>query len=422
MIECAVAGNSRLLCSDKKVARSGVALAVVSGVARFSPNPAPMAIYLIVLMCTLNHSGFGGSRVAISLYALELGASQLTIGVLMALYALCPMLLAVSVGKLADRVGPRVPMLIGTTGVAVALLLPPLFPGLATLYVSSLLLGSSFHFFFVTVHGIAGGIDGVENCARNYSLVSLGFSAAGFFGPLAAGFSIDHMGHLPAFLVLASFTVVPMLILWFKPGFLPKAAKHGGERGSPKTLDLWRIPTLRTAFIASGFLSAGWDLFQFYFPVYGHAIGLSASAIGVTLGVFALATFVIRTILPFLVKKLSEAKILTYAMFFAACDFVLFPFFQNPYALAAVAFLFGLGVGCGQPMSMSLIYALAPPGRAAESAGLRVMVNNVMHLVIPVVFGSVGTAFGYMPVFLSNSALLAAGGAILRRGSASNKS
>lgn len=380
-----------------------------------------MAIYLIVLMCTLNHSGFGGSRVAISLYALELGANQLTIGVLMALYALFPMLLAVYAGKLADRIGPRVPMLIGTVGVAVALLLPPLIPGLATLYVSSLLLGSSFHFFFVTVQGMAGGIGGVENRARNFSLVSLGFSAAGFFGPLAAGFSIDHMGHLPAFLVLASFTVVPMLILWFKPGFLPKAAKHGGERESPRTLDLWRIPTLRNAFIASGFLSAGWDLFQFYFPVYGHAIGLSASAIGVTLGVFALATFVIRTILPFLVKKLSEAKILTYAMFFAACDFVLFPFFQNPYALAAVAFLFGLGVGCGQPMSMSLIYALAPPGRAAESAGLRVMVNNVMHLVIPVVFGSVGTAFGYMPVFLSNSALLAAGGAILRRGSAPNK-
>ena len=64
-----------------------------------------MAIYLIVLMCTLNHAGFGGSRVAVSLYALELGANQFAIGVLMALYGLCPMLLAVSIGKLADTVG-----------------------------------------------------------------------------------------------------------------------------------------------------------------------------------------------------------------------------------------------------------------------------------------------------------------------------
>ena len=151
-----------------------------------------MAIYLIVLMCFLNHIGFGGSRVAVSLYALELGANQLTIGVLMALYALCPMLLAIYIGRLADRVGARLPMLLGTAGVTIALVLPPLFPGLITLCISSLLLGSSFHFFFVTVTGIAGGIGGAENRARNYALVSQGFSAAGFVGPMTAGFSIDN--------------------------------------------------------------------------------------------------------------------------------------------------------------------------------------------------------------------------------------
>jgi MFS family permease len=106
-----------------------------------------MAIYLIVLMCTLNHTAFIGSRVAVSLYALDLGANQMTIGILIALYALCPMLIAVYVGKLADRVGPRLPMLMGTVGVAVALLLPPLFPGLATLYITALLIGTSFNFF-----------------------------------------------------------------------------------------------------------------------------------------------------------------------------------------------------------------------------------------------------------------------------------
>ena len=117
-----------------------------------------MSIYLIVLLCTLSHSGFGGSRIAISLYALDLGATQFTVGVLMALYAICPLLLAVYVGRLADRVGPRIPMLIGTIGVMVGLLVPPLFPGMIALYASALVLGSTFHFFFITVQGIAGGI------------------------------------------------------------------------------------------------------------------------------------------------------------------------------------------------------------------------------------------------------------------------
>lgn len=379
------------------------------------------AIHLIVLMCTLAHSGFGGSRVAMSLYALDQGASQFTIGVLMALYAIVPLLLAVHVGRMADRVGPRVPMLIGTGGVVVGLLLPPIFPGLVTLYVSALVLGSTFHFFFITVQGIAGGIGGSEHRARNFALVGMGFAAAGFIGPFLAGVMIDYFGHLPAFLVLAAFPVVPVLLLLFRPGFLPKPRKHAGPPGTRSALDLWRVRGLRNTFIASGIISSAWDLFQFYLPVYGHQIGLSASAIGAILGVFALATFTIRVVLPPLAKRYSESQILTAGIFIAAAAFLLFPLFVNAYLLAAVAFLLGLGVGCGQPMSMSLIYALAPQGRAAECAGLRVTVNNLMHLVIPLAFGSLGTAFGYTLVFVTNSAMLVAGGVLMRKARVSTK-
>jgi MFS family permease len=133
------------------------------------------------------------------------------------------------------------------------------------------------------------------------------------------------------------------------------------------------------------------------------------------LGVFALATFTVRIVLPGLAKRYTEAQVLTAGIFVAAFAFVLFPFFSNAYILAGAAFVLGLGVGCGQPMSMSLIYALAPAGRQAEAAGLRVTANNVTHLIIPVLFGSLGTAFGYGPVFLTNSAMLVAGGALMRK-------
>jgi MFS family permease len=374
-----------------------------------------MAIYLIVLMCTFNHSAFAGSRVVVSLYALKLGANQMIIGVLMALYALCPMLFAVYMGKMADRIGPRLPMLMGTTGIAVALSLPPFFPGLAVLYVSSLLVGTSLNFFFLTLSGFAGGIGGSENRVRNYAMISLGFSGASFVGPMTAGFSIDHLGHLPTFLLLASFTLVPMLLLCLKAEFLPPAVRCEEVGGKRRTLDLWRIPALRNTFIASGIIASAMDLFQFYMPVYGYSIGLSATIIGMVIGVCAIAAFVIRLALPHLAKRAGEPAILTYAIFVAACAFMMFPFFQNAYALVTIAFLLGLGLGCGMPMSMSLIYSLSPPGRVSESSGLRLMVNNFTHLVIPLVFGSLGAAFGFFPVFLSNSAMLVAGGFIMRR-------
>ena len=66
-------------------------------------------------------------------------------------------------------------------------------------------------------------------------------------------------------------------------------------------------------------------------------------------------------------------------------------------------------------MTMSLLYALTPPSRLAEAFGLHKTVRNTTHLVVPLFFGSIGTAFGYVAVFLTNSGLLAASGTLLRK-------
>ncbi|HXF65168.1 MAG TPA: MFS transporter [Burkholderiales bacterium] len=371
-----------------------------------------MAIYLVTLICLLNHTGFGGSRVVMSLHALSLGADPFAVGVLMALYALLPVLLAVYAGRLADRAGPLVPMLGGTLGVLVGLLLPAFFPGLATLYLAALVLGTSSQFFFVAVQGSAGAIGAPQERVRNYALLSIGFSLAIFFGPLIAGFSIDYLGgHRAAYLALAASLVPSAVLLWVKREMLPKAARAGaGAESGASAFDLLRIPQLRNTIIASGLLSAAWDLYQFYFPIYGHAAGLSASAIGMVMAMFAAAVFAVRTVISRLAAAWGEFEVLVYAIVLAGFSFLLFPLFTHALPLAAASFLLGLGVGCGQPVSGALIYHLAPHGRAAEGAGLRVMFNNGTHVTVPLLFGGLGAALGFAPVFISCSALLLAGG------------
>lgn len=369
-----------------------------------------MAIYLIVLTCVLTHAGFGGAKVALPLHALNLGVDAFTVGVIMALWALCPMLIALYVGRLVDRVGPRLPMLGGTIGVSVALLVPYFFPGVIPLYVLSLAVGTAFQFFFVPTQGITGALGKPEDRARNYSLLAIGFSIASFLGPLIAGFSIDYLGYQPAYLVLAACPAVAVLLLWFKGDLLPKAAvgADGGEKKS-SSFELLRNANLRNAIVASGLISVAWDLYLFFFPIYGHSIGLSASSIGVIISMFAAAVFAIRVALPRLARILSEFEILLHAIGFSGAALLLFPLFRDPYLLALASFVLGLGCGVGQPMSMSLIYSLSPVGRASEGAGLRVMFNHFTHLVVPLAFGAVGTAFGFAPVFVSCSALLIGG-------------
>lgn len=374
-----------------------------------------MAIYLIALMCTLFNTAFGGSRVAMSLLAIELGANPFGVGLLAALYGVFPMLLAIYAGKLIDRVGARGPMIAGMLGLALCLLLPAGIPSLLVMYCAAPLLGLFFMMFFVAVQGVTGAIGDAQDRARNYGILSVGFSISGFLGPLIAGFSIDQLGHRGALLILAGCALIPLLLLWLRPGMVPRARPAGDKQSGQSVRDLLRDPQLRRIFVVSGFLSAGWDLYSFYMPVYGHQLGLSASVIGMIMATFAAATFVIRLFLSTMLRQGSEMRILNQALYVASAAYFLFPFFGNPWALAAISFLLGLGIGTGQPLSMTLIYNLAPKGRTSEAAGVRVTVNHFTHITIPLAFGAMGSVVGVAPVFISNGLMLLAGGIINRR-------
>ena len=209
--------------------------------------------------------------------------------------------------------------------------------------------------------------------------------------------------------------VLSLVAQWWRADSIPRPAPNVSQEGGQSVLDLLRIPPLRRIFIASGFVSGAWDLYNFYMPVYAHSAGLSASAIGMILATFSAATLVIRLFLPRMLKNHDEVRILTVAIYVASFAYMLFPFFTNAWALAAISFMLGLGLGTGQPLSMNLIYNLAPTGRASEAAGIRVTVNNMAHVTIPLVFGGIGSAMGFAAVFISNAAVLFAGAFINNR-------
>jgi hypothetical protein len=52
-----------------------------------------LEIAYFILLNVLGHLCFVGSRMTTTLFALQLGASELTVGVLLALFAVLPMLL-----------------------------------------------------------------------------------------------------------------------------------------------------------------------------------------------------------------------------------------------------------------------------------------------------------------------------------------
>jgi MFS family permease len=376
-----------------------------------------MNINLVYLIVLCNMLSYRGSKVLISLYAIELGAAQIYIGTLIAMYAVFPLLLALFAGKLTDRLGVRAPMLCGSAGVAAGLLLPFLFHAIPALYASAALIGASHVFYNVAVQNLVGILStgSVEGRTRNFSNYGLVMATASLLGPLAAGVSIDHFGHASSYLYIAAVPLVSVLILVFSPGLgRLHSRKSAEEEPAAGAKNLLANAPLRRTLITGGIVLTGTDLFQFYMPIYGHTVGLSASAIGIVIGLFAAAAFVVRLVMPAMVKRWGEDALFLWSLSLGAATYLMFPLFESAVLLGAVAFMLGLGMGCGQPLSMMLIYGRAPRGRSGEALGLRLTINNFMHIAVPLVFGTVGSALGVGPVFVANSLLLAGGGVLIR--------
>ncbi len=374
-----------------------------------------MSIRLLVLLTILVHLSFAGCRVIISLTAIHHGATPFTVGVVMSLLTVVAMLLAVRWGRWVDRIGVRGPMLAGAAAIVAAMVLAWAMPRLETLFVASPLAGSGFFLFHIAAGQAAAVIGRPQDRVRNFGLLALAYSTSGFLGPVLAGFAIDGIGHRDAMLALsvaALATVVALAALRVDTPDRPPAPAQQGER---RIADFLRIPGFRLVFIVSGALSMTWDLFAFVIPIHGSQIGLSASTIGIVLGAFGAAVFVVRLVVPLLGPRLDEWRVLIAAMALSGVTLLAFPLVEGVPLLMALAFVLGIGLGGTQPLIMALLYEKAPEGRGAEVLSVRTWLINFSQTSAPLASGALGAALGMLPVFWAMGATLLVAGLVAAR-------
>ncbi len=370
----------------------------------------------IVSLGIANHTVLAGARVAVSLDALSHGATPATVGTLMALFAILPMLLGLWAGRVSDRVHCRVPMIGGCVGLVVATMLPALVPGYPALVVAATLVGFASIVFQVAVQHVAGELGEPAKRAKRFALVALAYSVSGMLGPLVAGFSIDHLGFRATFALLALIPLAPLAILASNRLALPGPVARDADTHRHGAFDLVRRPAMRRVLAINALFAIGWDLHTVFVPIVGARIGLSASEIGTVIAVFGFATFVVRFAMPWVASRVAETSVLAGALFVAAAAYAGFPFATGAPTLAALSFMLGLGLGSGQPMVMALLATRAPPGRMGEAAGLRMSLVQTSAVAVPLAFGAIGSTLGLVPVFWGIGALLLGGGVVARRG------
>jgi MFS family permease len=372
-----------------------------------------ISVYFLYALNLCNCVAVFSAQVVLSLYALHLGASAFGVGLVAAAFSVFPMSLAVASGRIIDRHGGRWPMTFGAIAGGAGMIVPFFIHSLPAIYIAAGMMGLSVIFFNLATQNLVGMLSTPETRGRNFSNYALTSSASSFLGPTLGGFSVEHIGHPETCLIIALLTIVPVAMLLARGKALPRGSRKASKTsGSVRALLADR--NVRQTLITGSLLNTGLNLFQFYMPVYGHGIGLSASAIGTILGANAAAAFTSRFMLPSLLKRFGENRVLTYTFFLGAIGLTLIPLFTSASALVIIAFVFGFGMGCGQPIVIMLMYSNSREGRSGEALGLKFSTNQLTKLIAPLMFGAIASVFGLWAMFWLNAAMLAGGGVYSR--------
>jgi MFS family permease len=369
---------------------------------------------LALIICQIGlHSCMTGIRMAAPLEALRLGHSAWAVGVLLACFATAPILLALHAGRLADRHGYHRPMRIAvalTAGGGLLAVLSSWAGGAQFVFLcgAAVLAGGGANFGLIAIQRTAGrsAQDSTER-KRVFSSLGLAPALASLVGPVLAGALIDFSGFRAAF---AALMLLPLATLWWARQVPSEATvAQDSMADQPTAWDLLLMPGVRRLLLVNWLLSSCWDVHTFLLPILGHERGLSASAIGTILGVFALAVTAVRLLIPLVAHHMSEPRVLAGAMLWTAAVMGAYPFTYSAWSMGACALLLGLGLGMVQPMIMSTLHHITPSQRHGEAIALRSMTINLSSALMPLVFGAVGAALGAASLFWAVGATVAAG-------------
>lgn len=357
----------------------------------------------LISVSMLAHITMGGGRVAASLFMLRHGGSEAMAGIAYSGYCLLPALLSLLMGKWIDRAGTRRVMRASQAIMVAGLALPVLWQSIPGVLLSAVVCGLGFASYMlaanVAVSMMPVAYDGERVAMLGW--LALGNSVAAVGGPTLTGFMIDHGGFAAAYGLMAAIVSASLLVSFLVdvPGAASRPPRAGGKDGSIVRM-VFGEPRILRIYLLAMCSSMLYDGFSFMTPVLGNERGFSATAIGAIMSAFAIGTFSVRLVLPWLSRQLQEWRMLTLTFGIAALAFLLLPFATQGWMHATLGFLFGLSMGAGGPNILSLVYRAMPEGKAGEGAGLRAMMGNTVGLTAPSIYGAVSGLFGAAPVFV----------------------
>lgn len=361
-------------------------------------------LFFIYFATFVNIIGFGMVFPLLPFYAREFQASELTIGLLAASFAVGEFFFAPIWGRLSDRFGRKPIISLALIGVSLAFLIFAVANSLFWLFVTRFLQGV---FSSATFTGAAAYVaDVTTKDERIKGMSKLGASVAlGFiFGPAIGGIlsSVNH--QMPfftaSFLAFFNFILVLAFLpesisqkaekLVIKEGFLNVKQMYHGLRGE-----------LGVLFILIFLWSYGLSNNQVTIPLFGaEVLIISAATIGIFFSLQGFTSaFVQWFLLAKITKKAGEHHTAVLGLTLMALSLFLMPFSPIPHVLAALMVGFSFGSAITRPTVQTMISKQTKEGQGT-TMGIAASFESLGRMIGPILGGFVFYRLGYHLAFL----------------------
>jgi MFS family permease len=345
--------------------------------------------------------------------AIELDATATVIGFIAAIYALFPVLLALSFGRIVGRIGEGRFVIVGTFFIGISAVALIVADSLIVVAIGAALSGLAHLACMVggqTMVALKSPTDKYDEYFGKYTFSA---SLGQMLGPILATLVAGSTGVIPqstsaAFalaLALSALAMVPV-ISWRRDA--PTVIAEHGDKGTLRAAGaLLKKPGMFAAIFTSLAISSTADILVVFLPLYGSENQFSAFSIGVIISIRAATSMTSRYFLGSLSARFSTKQLLVGSNVLSVVACAAMAFAPNPITLGVIVAIAGFSLGVGQPLTMSMVSQLTIPQERALAVSTRLTGNRLGQFVVPAGAGLLATGSGTGAVFIGLSLLLA---------------
>lgn len=328
--------------------------------------------------------------IAVPLYALDLGASPLVVGFALSAPYILPLIFAIPLGGLVTRVGGRVVVIFGGIGLMIGPLFVVVVPGYLGLLLSQFCFGISQLIMILGAQSIISGLARGKTLEMYFGWYTTCLSGGQLLGPLLAGWLIDSIDLMAAFITMALIAVLGFVSGLFLRGKAIEGALVEksllGYRAQARLIKT--NPGVQVSIALTVAVMFALGAHSSFLPVYLENSSFTATAIGALISLRALCAMAVRPFMSNIIRLVGgrvRAMIISIGLTGAGIAFT--GFTASVWMLALFSILVGIGSGISQPLSMIVLAEHVSHAQRPSALGMRLMGNRGVQFLAPLMLG-----------------------------------